>query len=56
MSKYFLLNKIYSNIFIPITKPVAPLPNQHEYNPEDYYEIPKMFDAIDNKNRRIFQY
>lgn len=40
--------KIYFNskMYFPITKPVTPVPDLKSYDPEDYYEIPKMIDPV----------
>lgn len=36
--------KYEDKTFVPISKPVTPLPDLSSYDPEDYYEIPKMVD------------
>lgn len=33
-------------MYFPITKPVTPVPDLKSYDPEDYYEIPKMIDPV----------
>jgi len=33
-------------IFVPLTSPVAPIPDLVTYCPTDYYEIPKMVDPL----------
>jgi hypothetical protein len=55
MSKLFNL-KYFSKVYIPLSRPIHPFPNIIEYDPNDYYELPKSFDEFTKSNKGKIQF
>lgn len=42
-------SRIEGEVYIPISKPVSPLPDLKTHYPDEYYDIPKFFDPIEEE-------